>query len=231
LILKLDSLTNFILEISELQIPINKEKLKLLFQKGLYAFTNQGTYWNINPRPKIYSTLVRFLTRFLGFNLNLKKISYWAIPEYIYYIFDSYFGLNYKIAFLLMDEGKIKNIISLKCENGTPIQIIPINQKDIINKESITPLSSIWDFINIHYGFHVILLKIDATLIQKLLDTFLFKFSKLGLLSLLSTMKMVKNQKYFDFFPELPAFQIIKKKNSLSLLKLLLNILIDKYEF
>ena len=231
LILKLDSLTTFLLEVSELRIPINKEKLKLLLQKGLYAFSNLGNHWNINPRPKIYSTLIRFLTRLLGFNLNLTKISYWAIPEFIYYIFDSYFGLNYKIAFLLIDEGEIKNIISLECQNGTPIQIIPINQKDIINKESITPLSSIWNIININYGFHVILLKIDATLIRKLLDTFFFKLNKLGLFSLLSTMKMVKNPKYFDFFPELPPFQIIKKKNSLSLLKLLLNILIDKYEF
>jgi hypothetical protein len=227
LTLKLESLTNFLLELSELRIPFNKEKLKLILQKGLYAFSSIGTHWNINPRPKIYSTFIRFLIRLFGFNLNLRKISYWAIPEFICYILDSYLGLNYKIAFLLTDNGEIKHLFSLACQNGTPLQIIPIKQKDIVNSE----LSSIWKFINNNYGFHVILLKIDITLIRKLLDNFVFQLNKIGFFSFLSVMRMVKKPKYFDFFPDLPPFQIIKKKNSLSLMKLLLNNIIDKYEF
>jgi len=231
IVLQFESLISYLLEVSELRTPFDKEKLKLLLQKLLYAFTRIGTHWNITPRPKIYNSLVRFLMRLFGYNINLKKLSYWAIPENFYNLISTYIGLNYKIALLLTDEEKPIHLLSFACHNGVPVELIPLNHKNVIDSERITSLSSLWNSINNQYGFHALLLKIDFRMIQNLLDTFLFKFNKISLFSLLSIIRMLKQSNNFSVYPELPPFQLIKKKSSLILLKVLLDNLIDRFEF
>ncbi|MEJ2296105.1 MAG: hypothetical protein P8Y23_15220, partial [Candidatus Lokiarchaeota archaeon] len=195
IILHFEPLIEYLLEVSELDFPSDKEKLKLLLQKTLYTFTCIGTHWNITPRPKIYNTLIRYLIRIIGFNFNLKHISYWAIPDFIYYFADTYLGLNYKMLFLLTDHDEPKRLISLTFQNGVPIEISVFNDE---SEKEIKSLSSLWTNLTRKYGFHAILLKIDIELVRKFIDTFLFNFNKIGLFSLLSIMKMIKKSKYFE---------------------------------
>jgi len=221
----------YLLNVSELQAPFDKRKLKLLFQKILYAFTEKGIHWNIFPQPKIYNTIVRFLIRIFGFNINLKNLSYWALPDNLYNLIDVYLGLNYKIAFLLTNGEKPKYLISLSCQNGAPLKLTKINKENAIKNQKIESLSSLWNFINKKYGYHVLLFKIDIKMIQNLLDLFFFKFNKLNPFSLLSIMRKFKKSEYIDMFPELPPFKIMKKRNSLVLLKMILDNAIDRFEF
>ena len=166
--------------------------------------------------------------RIIGFNFNLKKISYWSIPDFIYNFADTYLGLNYKLLFLLIEDDKPRRLISLTCQNSVPIEISVINHED---EKEIKSLNSLWDNLTRKYGFHVILFKIDIELVRKFIDTFLLNFDKIGLLSLLSIMKMIKKPEYFEVYPELPPFQILKKRNIILLAKLLLNNIVDKFEF
>lgn len=228
IILHFEPLIEYLLEVSELSYPYDKDKLKLLLQKLLYAFTCINIHWNITPRPKIYNTLIRYLMRIIGFNFNLKKISYWSIPDFIYNFADTYLGLNYKLLFLLIEDDKPRRLISLTCQNSVPIEISVINHED---EKEIKSLNSLWDNLTRKYGFHVILFKIDIELVRKFIDTFLLNFDKIGLLSLLSIMKMIKKPEYFEVYPELPPFQILKKRNIILLAKLLLNNIVDKFEF
>jgi len=230
-ILQFESFIDYLLELSELRTPANKEKIKLLLQKFFYAIKKVGTLWNISPKPKISSSLLRFILRLFSFNLNLRNISYWTIPDGFYHLIDTYLGLNFKLAFILTDIEKPTHMISLAFNNGALLRIIPINQKNVINGEGLTNLNPIWNAINHHYGFHAIIIKMDIRLLQKLINTFIFKLNKLGPFSLLSIIRMVKQSKNFDIYPPIPPFQLIRKKNSLILLKIILDNIIDRYEF
>jgi len=231
IVLRFDSMMNLLLEFSELKVPIEKEKLKLLFQKLLFAFNCIGIHWNITQRPKLYNSLVRFLIRMLGLNLNLKKVSYWAIPEFIYALSDRYLGLDYKIIVILTDNDKFEVTLSIEFQNGELNKIIQIDQNKILKPGDKKSLSSVWSRVNNTYGYHKVIIKINKKLIQKILETLLFKFNKLSILSAFSIIRMTKNSKIFEVFPEIAPFQIIKKKNSFSLLKILFNVFIDKFEF
>ena len=231
LILNFESFIDYILEVSEFQMPASKEKLKLLLQKFFYAFAKIGRFWNIYPKPKVYSTLLRFILRLFSFNLNLRNLSYWALPDLLYYLIDTYFGLNFKFALLLTDTEEPINLISLTFHNGTPLNLTPLNKDTLIKTKQIKSLIPIWNSINNQYGFHALILKIDIKLLQNILDTFLFKQNKLGFFSFLSIIKLGKKSQFFDIYPQIPPFQLFKKKNSLILLKMLLDNIVDRYEF
>ncbi|MGB5912337.1 MAG: hypothetical protein WBH31_14180, partial [Promethearchaeia archaeon] len=87
-----DHLISFFLDLFDLEIPIKKENFKLILQKFIYGIRSFEIHWNIVPRPRIYNTLIRFLVRLLGININLKKLSHWAIPDMIFSLIDTYFG-------------------------------------------------------------------------------------------------------------------------------------------
>jgi hypothetical protein len=229
--LRFEPLINYMLELSELRIPLEKKRIELLLQKLLYAVKSLGIHWNIIPRPKIYNTIFRFLIRLIGFNLNPMKISYWAIPGFISNMVDTYLGLNYRITLIIADKEKPLSIMMLGFQDSSLIEIKSIQQKEIIVTENISTLSSAWNNINIKYGFNVLIVKIDIKIIEKIFETFVFRLNKLNIFTLYSLMRMLKQSKYLEIYPELPPFQLIKKKNSFSLIKLLLNVLIDKYEF
>jgi hypothetical protein len=154
-----------------------------------------------------------------------------TLPDNLYNLIDVYLGLNYKIAFLLTNAEKPKYLISLSCQNGAPLKLTKINKENAIKNQKIESLSSLWNFINKKYGYHVLLFKIDIKMIQNLLDLFFFKFNKLNPFSLLSIMRKFKKSEYIDMFPELPPFKIMKKRNSLVLLKMILDNAIDRFEF
>ncbi|MBY8988565.1 MAG: hypothetical protein KGD61_08925, partial [Candidatus Lokiarchaeota archaeon] len=72
----------FLSELFEADIPPNKEKLKFLVQKVLYGIRSYDLNWNMFPKPKINNILLRFLIRLFGININIKKLSHWAIPDF-----------------------------------------------------------------------------------------------------------------------------------------------------
>ena len=75
-----------------------------LFQKILFRFRDYENHWYISPKPSIYNTLQRFLLRLVGYNINLRKISHWAIPGLFFTLFTSFFGLNSKILIIIRAE-------------------------------------------------------------------------------------------------------------------------------
>ncbi|MFW9821279.1 MAG: hypothetical protein ACFFE5_16880, partial [Candidatus Thorarchaeota archaeon] len=107
--IKQDDSISFLSDFFELAVPLKKDNISFLLQKALFWYRSFETHWNMVPRPKIYNTLLRFIIRLFGFNLNLKKLSHWAIPELIFNYIDTYLGLNFKILCIITDQEKNKN--------------------------------------------------------------------------------------------------------------------------
>ncbi len=244
--LKQNDILNFLSNLFELLIPLKKENLKFLFQKTLFGYRSFENHWDMVPRPTIYNTLVRFLIRLLGFNLNFKKISHWAIPEAISTTFDFFFGLNSKILLIVTDQDRIKKIKAskdyvikntclhtflLEFEDSTLERITNIDKDSLFLNINSNSLSSIRKASIEMFGAPSAIIILDKILIQEIVKNFGFNHSKFSLIPKFKTLKLLKNEKYFAIFPEFPFYSLIKKKRPLSLLKLFLPIMIDKFEF
>ncbi len=231
---------------SELLVPLKDDNLELLFQKLLFGYRSFEKHWNLVPHPIIYNNLIRFAIRLLGFNINLRKISHWAIPRLLFSFINFYFGLNSKVLLLITDINKHKKsrtnqnvylksiteqIFLLEIENSTLIKIQTITKDEIFPDDHSASLDSIKIKIFEKFGFISNIIKIDKILLQSVIENFIFNHSRLALLSKIKTLKMLRNKKYFRLYPEIPPYQLIKKKGSISLIKLFLPILIDKHEF
>jgi hypothetical protein len=234
-------------EISNQSVNIKKENLLLIIQKLLFGYRSFEKHWFLKPKPLIYNNVPRFLTRLLGFNVNLRKISHWGIPELISTLFDSWFGLNSRILVILTDDKQSKNlnlknfdyleyvseyILLFEVENKTLLHIHSINKKELFNNNrEIESLESIRHSLSEKFGFLSNIIIIDRQLVKDFIKHFIFEQSKYSPLSKIKTLKMLKKQKFFYLFPELPPYKLLKKKGTLSFLKLVLPILIDKHEF
>jgi hypothetical protein len=235
-----NDLMSFFSEIFELAVPIKKENFKFLLQKALFGYRSFGIHWNMVPRPKIYKTFKRFLFRLLGFNLNLKKISHWAIPNLVFNYLDFYFGLNSKILFVITDQRQNRKVTHQKniFQHSIWIEIEESSIKEIksITKEVIFPNTNITlDLIRKNviakYGSPTAIIIFDKLLLLNILNNHIFGHSKFSIFRIIKTIKMFKNEKLFKFYPEFPFYKFIKKKGAISILKALLPILIDKHEF
>ena len=155
-------------ELFEIEIPVKKEKALLVFQKALFGVRSYESLWYLTPRPKYYFSSIRFLLRLFGINLNLKKISHWALPELLFNSLVSYFGLQSKIVIILTDVQKLvfkKNMVEenltrgfvqavlIELENGTPIKLISLDKNDVIPEDEITSLELIRNRISSKYGY------------------------------------------------------------------------------
>ncbi|MFW9867699.1 MAG: hypothetical protein ACFFEN_16515 [Candidatus Thorarchaeota archaeon] len=233
-------------DIFNYQVNLKEEDLQFLFQKLLFGFRDYENHWYIRPKPSIYNTLQRFLLKLLGYNINLRKVSHWAIPPLFFTMFTNFFGLNSKILVIISDTSDDKNskinyykyledhsryVVLLEVENKTLVKIHSINKKKLKLEGELTSFESLRLKLSNQYGFISNILILDKILLQNLIREFIFGHSKLSLFSKLKTLKMLKNQKYFYMFPEIPLYQLIQKKRTLSLIKLILPILIDKHEF
>ncbi|MFX1497537.1 MAG: hypothetical protein ACFFBH_08425 [Promethearchaeota archaeon] len=227
-----EQLLELFLELVDLQFPIKKEYFKLMLQKIIFGIRSFEIHWNLLPRPKIYNTLIRFLLRLIGLNINFKKFSHWAIPDFLFNIFDTYFGLNSNVLIILTDDNKIftKNFLMLEIYNSSLIKTRLIDNSEF-SKNKIESLEPIKYHILEKYGCFPIIIKVDKALIQKIMRCFFFKYYKIKPLSLLSIVKMIKKDEFFQITPKLPPYQLLKRKGPFSLLKLLLSIVIDKHEF
>jgi hypothetical protein len=122
-------------------------------------------------------------------------------------------------------------IFLLEIENKTLVNINTIYKEKLNLEGGFTNLESLRLKISNQYGFISNLLILDKKLLQNLIQEFIFGHSKLSLRSKLKTLKMLKIQRFFYMFPEIPLYKLIQKKKTLSLIKLILPILIDKHEF
>jgi len=244
--LHINQIITLLSDLFEIDIPPEKDKVVLFLQKALYGYRSFENHWNMYPRPKVYNNGVRLLLRLLGINLNLRKISHWAIPELISNTFVSYFGLNNKILVILTDINRnleynpkktdylnfaFSNALLIETENMSVINIKSLDKSEIITEEEYNTLESIRTKLSSEYGYITAVLNIDKSLIKKNVDNFIFKLSKFNPISKLKAFKALKKSYLFNMYPELPPFRLIKDKGMLSLFKTLLPIFIDKHEF
>jgi hypothetical protein len=227
----------------ELDIPIDQERFKLLLQKFLYGFRSFENKWYMIPRPKIYNNLNRFIVRLLGFNINLKKLSHWAIPEQIFNLFNLYFGLNYRLLLIFTSVTKtsikktdylnyaFKSAILLEVENKKLVSIKSISKNELILEDIINKLDTIHAKTSSKYGYISAVMNIDKSLLRRIIGSFGIKLSKYRPFSKSKAYKMLRKEQYFNIYPELPPYKLIKDKGMVSLLKIILPIIIDKHEF
>jgi len=229
--LDLNTVISFLSEIFEQKVPIETNQMKLLLQKFLFGLRSFDTHWKMYPRPKIYNLLIRYLLRLIGFNINLRKLSHWNLPEYIFNLFNSNIGLNSQILLLLTNNRNknFQNALMLQFLNGSLVKISNVNKTEVFNnsfeiKEIHSSLFETMDYIDF-------IIKVDVDLIKEILEKYILNIYKVSVFKLYNVLKMAKNPKYLEVYPSSPAFELFKSKSSLSLLKLLLPIIIDKHEF
>jgi len=239
-------IVSLVTEVINIPVKLKEENLILLFQKILFGFRSFENHWYLRPRPKIYKNLLRFLVRLLGFNLNFRKISHWGVPEFIFNIIRNNFGLNSKILLIITDTAKhnkpnlngfkylekaARYLFVIEIENKTLNQVHSVKKEDLIIEGESESLETIRLRLSEKYGYLSSIIILDKLLLKSLIKNFMFEHSKIAPRSKIRTLKMIKNKKFFYMFPEIPLYKLIKKKGSISLIKLLLPILIDKHEF
>ncbi|MHA1986276.1 MAG: hypothetical protein ACW98D_06540 [Promethearchaeota archaeon] len=241
-----NNIFSLLTEIINLPVKVRGENLNLLIQKILFGIRSFENLWYLIPRPVVYNTLLRFFLRLFGFNLNLRKLSHWAIPELISNIIGNNFGLNSKILFIISDianfnklnfsdlkylEKAAKHLFIVEIENNTIDQIYSVRKEDFIIEKEIESLESIRLKFSEKYGYLSNIIILDKLLLQSLIKNFVFEHSKIAPRSKIKILKMLKKPRFFYIFPEIPPYRLIKKKGIISLIKLLLPIIIDKHEF
>ncbi|MHA1916460.1 MAG: hypothetical protein ACW986_19355 [Promethearchaeota archaeon] len=233
-------------EIFPLSVNLRDENLQLFFQKILFLYRSYNRRWTMAPKPIVYNNLLRFLLRILGFNMNLRKLSHWAIPSFFSNLIGHNLGLNFKVLLILTNEKKFKNskasqsnylekttksLLLVEVENKTIKKISPLKKEEIIINDATQVLKSVWVKLSKKHGFISTIVILDTYLIEYFMQNFLFDHYRFGLFSKIKAIKMLKNKKYFYMFPELPVYKMIQKKGAFSLFKILLPIFIDKHEF
>ncbi|MHA1150078.1 MAG: hypothetical protein ACTSR8_17735 [Promethearchaeota archaeon] len=244
--LQLEHIITLLSDLFDLKIPFIKENLLLFVQKALYAYRSYERMWFMHPRPKVYNQGLRLIARLFGINLNMKKLSHWAIPEIFMNSFISYFGLNSQILVILTDSEKMPNLkpkkddylkkafrnaVLLSFENSSLVGITSIKKDVIIDDESFNNLKNIREIASKKYGYISSVLNIDKILLRKAIKNFVFKLTRFNPAEKYLALRAFKKDYYFNMYPELPPFKLIKEKGVISLFKAFLPILIDKHEF
>ncbi len=234
----LNGILKFLSELIENNIPLDKEILKLLLQKFLYGIRRYDLHWRMYPKPKTFNVLIRFVIRLLGIDLNLKKLSHWAIPEYIFGLFDTFVGLNARILLIVTSNERNNDVpakspitLLIEVENGTLTKVIKLTEKMLFSGIDQESLDSVRFAYSERYGFISNILILNENLIKTILNTFIFKVHKISLFSLLKVMKMLKKPQNFLIYPEIPPYSLLMKKNSFFFMRDLFRILIDRHSF
>ncbi|MFX1445004.1 MAG: hypothetical protein ACFFHV_16450 [Promethearchaeota archaeon] len=238
-----NDIISLFLDIFELDFPLKLNNIQLIFQKILYGIRNFENKWYRSPRPLVYNSFLRFMIRLFRFNLNLKKISHWAIPQLVFNSIYSNFGLNSKILILVTSIVKqnfnkveyIKNALSFallfEIQNRELVSITPISKQELFLEHKINTLDVIRSTVSETYGFVSAVINIDKFLISEIIGNFSSNLAKFKLFSKFKIFKLFKKEYYFNIYPEIPEFKIIKEKGMNSFFKMIIPVLIDKHEF
>jgi hypothetical protein len=230
-------------EIFELEIPLEINKLELIFQKLLFGFRNFENNWFKDPKPLIYNSIVKFFTRLFRFNLNLKKVSYWSIPRLFFNIIESNFGIYSRIVLILTSiDGKktsrieyiktaFKKAILIEFRNREITKIVKLNRNDLFSEEEINTLNVIRANVSQKYGFISAVFNIDKFLLSEIIQNFSSEVFRFTPFSQFKVLKLFEEDQLFNVYPEVPELKFFKEKGIKKFLKILLPVLIDKYEF
>jgi len=229
--LDLNTVISFLSEIFEQKVPIETNQMKLLLQKFLFGLRSFDTHWKMYPLPKIFNVLIRYILRLFGFNINLRKLSHWNLPEFVFNLFNSNIGLNSKILILLTNDRNtiIQNAILFQFLNGSLVKISAVNKTDVIDKN--LDIKAIHSDLVETMEYLDFIFKVDIDLIKEIIEKYIFKIHNVSPFKLYKVLKMAKKTKYLEVYPSSPAYELFKSKSPLSLLKLVLPIIIDKHEF
>jgi len=124
-----------------------------------------------------------------------------------------------------------KHIFYLEFEESTLKEVKVFNSEELFPDTYFNSLDSIKKIISEKCGAPSTIIVLDKLLLQKIVENFIFRHSKSLFYPRLKTLKMLKNKKYLTIYPEFPPYKLLNKKGTISLLKLILPILIDKHEF
>ena len=234
---------SLLLDIFELDFPLALDSLQLIFQKILYGIRNFENKWYMVPRPQVYNSLFRFFVRLFRFNLNLKKLSHWTIPQLLFNSIKTNFGLNSKILIIITSIDKknfnkveyVKNAFKFallfEIENRTIAKIIPINKSELFSEHKINSLDVIRANVSDKYGYVSAVMNIDKFFLTEIMGNFLLELSKFNPFSNFKTLKLFNKEYYFNMYPEIPPFKFIKENGMGTFFKLVLPVFIDKHEF
>lgn len=244
---ELKHITSMLSSLIEMNIPFEKEQIKLFLQKLLFGMRKFDDYWYFYPIPRINWTLFRFLIRlFLFLNFNLRKLSHWSIPDLLFDTIEPYLGLNSKNLLIITDHYAHPNIrmkeetyirttfksaFLIEIENRKLIKISPFNKENIFSEADSNSIEKIHARISENLYYISSIINLDISLINVIITNYLIKFYNFNLFSKIKTIRKLKKIYYFNVFPKLPLFRIFKNKGSFSLFKILLKISIDKHEF
>ncbi len=232
-----------LLDIFELEFPLKLEKLQLIFQKILYGIRNFENKWYVIPRPQIYNSFFRFMVRLFRFNLNLKKLSHWAIPQLFFNSLHSNFGLNSKVLIITTSIDKknfnkveyIKNTfkfaVLFEIENRKLSKVISIKKQELFSEHKINSLDVIRAKVSEKYGYVSAVINIDKFLLHKIIGNFSSDLAKFKLFSKFKVFNLLKKEYYLNMYPQIPQFKYIKERGMKSFFKMVLPVLIDKHEF
>jgi len=238
-----NDIISLFLDIFELEFPLRLDSLQLIFQKVLYGIRNFENKWHMMPRPQVYNSLFRFMVRLFRFNLNLKKLSHWAIPQLVFNSIYSNFGLNSKILIITTSivkknfnkveyvKNSFKFALLFEIENRKLISITPISKQDLFSEHKINSLDVIRSNVSDKYGYVSAVISLDKILISEIIGNFSSELAKFKLFSKFKVFKLFKNEYYFNMYPQIPQFKCIKEKGMKNFFKMVLPVLIDKHEF
>ncbi|MCK4238323.1 MAG: hypothetical protein KAX33_04315, partial [Candidatus Lokiarchaeota archaeon] len=220
-------------DLIESDFPFEQGRFSLLLQKLLYAYKSYEINWHSYPRPIIYNFFIKFFSRLVGYNVNLKKLSYWAIPELICNIHNSLLGLSNKIIIIFTNlessnKGKsnkqVSNAYLIETFNGKLKKISLLDKSDVISGNQLNSLSDIRNRLSSKIGYISSVINIDKSLLKLVVQNFFLNLNRFNPFAKLITIRKFQNQNYFNIYPKNTLVQKLKIKN-------LLPILIDKYEF
>ncbi|MHA1687856.1 MAG: hypothetical protein ACTSUN_00715 [Promethearchaeota archaeon] len=231
----------------EMQIPFEKEQIKLILQKLFFGIRKLNEYWYFYPLPKASWNLTRFLIRiFFTLNINFKKLSYWAIPTLIFEFILPILDLSSTHLLILTQREKFSRIkpknndllkktfktaFLIESKNKKLKKIHPLSQNDLFSQDHLNDIKTIFMRFSRDRVPLSSIIVLDYSFMNSFINSYVRFFYHFNLYSKLKIIRMLKKKYNFDMYPKSPLYSLILRKNSFSLLKIMMRICVDKHEF
>jgi hypothetical protein len=99
--------------------------------------------------------------------------------------------------------------VLLEIENGSLTKAKNITEKELLSGNDHESLDSIRYAYSERFGFITNIVILNENLIKTILNTFIFKFHKISLFSILRVVKMLKKPQIFQIYPEIPPYSLL----------------------